>query len=203
MKKGERGVIGLTGGIGSGKSTVSNYLTEKGFAVVDADRVARDVVARGSPVLAALAAAFGAGILEADGSLNRKGVAEIIFADARKREQMEEITHPEIARRIALQIEELKKTGQRETIFLDAPLLFETKANLAEAMDEIWLVDAGDEVRIERVMRRDGCSREEILARINSQMDREEKRARADVIIPNEGSAEALYGRIDALIKEL
>jgi len=196
-------VIGLTGGIGAGKSTVSRYLMKKNFPIIDADVIAREIVIPGSPILAELVSVFGEDILEKDGTLNRKGIAKIIFSDKQKKEWMEQIMHQEIARLIDLRIKEFRRSGIYHTIFVDVPLLFETKSGLAEIMDEIWLVDAEDEIRIARIMERDGNLRDDILARINNQMSREEKKKRTHVLIENSGSEDELYQKIDKLIQKL
>ncbi|WP_207302969.1 dephospho-CoA kinase [Bacilliculturomica massiliensis] len=190
-------VIGLTGGIGSGKSTVSDYLARKGCAIVDADGIAREITEPDSPVLEKLSRTFGAEIINPDGSLDRKKLGRMAFADEEKKKKLDEITHGEILRRI----EERVAAFQGDVIFLDVPLLFET--GLERLTDQVWVVDAEDEERIRRVRQRDGLSEEEIRDRIRRQMPREEKCARADRILCNSGAPEELYLQIDRLLGEI
>ena len=190
-------VIGLTGGIGSGKSTVSDYLLRKGHAIVDADRIAREITEPGSPVLERLSAAFGPEIIDPNGNLDRKALGRIAFSDPEKKKRLDEITHGEILRRIERQVEEF----QGDLIFLDIPLLFET--GLQRLADLVWVVDAEDEERIRRVRQRDGLSEEEIRNRIRRQMSREERCAKADKILHNSGAPEELYEQIDRLLGEI
>lgn len=191
--------IGLTGGIGSGKSTVSDYLKGRGFAVIDADKIAREIVAPGSPVLAELASVFGTDILDGDGALERKKLAGVVFADSALRERLDAITHREIAAVMERQSTALIEAGAN-VIFFDIPLLFESKEKLSGKLDEIWLVDAPEELRIERVAARDGISREEIQNRMKNQMGSDEKRKKSHKVIENSGSEEELYLTLDKLI---
>ena len=202
MKDGGLKIVGLTGGIGSGKSTVSGYFSKRGYAVIDADKIAREIVAPGSKALGELVSDFGDGILEDAGGLNRKKLAGIVFADAGKRERLDQITHGEILRVIKERIAGLSESGYDSVILLDIPLLFEAGEGFLEGIDEIWVVDAEPEARIKRIMKRDGSSREEILKRINSQMSSGEKRAKADVVIENSGGRKELYRQLDELIKK-
>jgi dephospho-CoA kinase len=199
MNSGKPVIIALTGGIGSGKSTASAYLSEKGCPVIDADKIAREIVAPGMPALDKLAALFGQGVLNGDGSLNRKRLAGIVFADDSAKKRMESVMHGEILSIMKERAGKLADSGER-LIVLDFPLLFET-GGFAGETDEIWLIDADDELRVERVMRRDGSTRAEVQSRVNSQMSRAEKRKRARVIIDNSGSMEELYQKLDRLIE--
>lgn len=190
-------IIGLTGGIGSGKSTVSNYLTQKGFAIIDADKIAREIVEPESETLFKLSECFGSNILNSDESLNRKALAAIAFSSEEQKKKLDDIMLQEIIRIINEKIEYYHTTGEM-LIFIDAPLLFE--AGLDQQSHEIWVVDAEDELRIERVIRRDGSSREEVLSRMRKQMSREEQYKRADHVLNNSATAEALYAQIDKLL---
>ncbi|WP_312091750.1 dephospho-CoA kinase [Aminipila sp.] len=190
-------IIGLTGGIGSGKSTVSNYLTQKGFAIIDADKIAREIVEPESETLFKLSECFGSNILNSDGSLNRKALAAIAFSSEEQKKKLDGIMLQEIIRIINEKIEYYHTTDEM-LIFIDAPLLFE--AGLDQQSHEIWVVDAEDELRIERVIRRDGSSREEVLSRMRKQMSREEQYKRADHVLNNSATAEALYAQIDKLL---
>jgi dephospho-CoA kinase len=194
-------VIGLTGGIGSGKSTVAEYLIEKGYIIIDADIIAREIVTTGAPALQRLVAVFGEGILNDDKSLNRKKLGSIVFKDNVLCKKMNDIMHGEIFKIIKERIEEFCVSGYNKLIFLDIPLLFETASpELYAIIDQIWVVDTDDDMRIERIMKRDGVSRESVLQIMNNQMSSEEKRKRADVVIDNSKDREALYLILDELI---
>jgi len=199
----ERGfqVIGLTGGIGSGKSTVSEYLSKKGYAIIDADKIAREIVEPGAPTLKRLVTSFGEDILNDDKSLNRKKLGSIVFKDNALCKQLNNIMHGEIFKIIKVRIDELRVSGYNKLVFLDVPLLFETAApELYNLIDKIWVVDTNDEVRMERIMKRDNSSKESVLNVIQNQMSSEEKRKRADVVIDNSGSQEELYAILDKLL---
>ena len=196
--------IGLTGGIGTGKSTVSRYLTTKGYKIIDADRIAREVVEPGMPALKALVEEFGPEILLEDGSLNRRELARLAFASPEGKKALDRITHGAIFARIeelqAQYAAEIEATADA-VIFLDVPLLFET--GFDRKADLVWVVDVPDEIRVKRVVLRDGLTEEEIWARIKNQMSREEKIARADVVLDNSGTPEELYAQIDLALAEL
>lgn len=193
-------VIGLTGGIGSGKSTISKYLTENEIVVLDADEIAREIVIAGSDVLKNLTECFGNEILCDDGSLNRKKLGSIVFADPAKKMKLDHITHGKIIERIQGKLE--KARNQRvPLVVLDAPLLFETGLN--QLVEQVWLVDVKDEIRIRRVMKRDGLSKEEVQARIAQQMDSKQRRKQSHVILDNSGDREGLYAQVDCLLLKL
>lgn len=199
-------VIGLTGGIGTGKSTVSAYLSKQGIQVIDADKIAREIVAVGEPALREIAAAFGHGILNTDGSLNRKALSSIVFNRPDEMQKLESITRNRIITVIENRLEAMRDDEEMadysdvQMAVIDAPLLFESGLN--RLCDEVWVIDAEREVRIQRAIKRDNANREEIVARINSQMDADEALAKADRIINNSGSLAALYKQIDNLLKE-
>jgi len=196
-------VIGLTGGIGSGKSTVSEYLSQKGYVIVDADKIAREIVMPETPTLQNLVSVFGKEILNEDRSLNRKKLGGIVFGDDALCQQLNDIMHDEIFKIIKERIDEKRISGYNKILFLDIPLLFETaSAELYETMDQIWVVDTEDEVRIQRIMARDETSRESVLNIMSNQMSSEEKRKRADVVIENSGSKEDLYLILDKLLQQ-
>jgi dephospho-CoA kinase len=195
-------IVGLTGGIGSGKTTVTEYLISRGVHVLDADRIAREIVLPGSDMLIELSSVFGKDILQEDGSLDRKKLGGIVFSDAEKKKTLDRLMHTRILELIHERIFQFREEQEHaKVIFIDAPLLFET--GLDKSADEIWVIDADDETRIRRIMARDGLAREEILKRIESQMTREEKNSRADVILDNTGDQEALYRQIDELLKKI
>lgn len=180
-------VVGLTGGIASGKSSVANILENCGAVVVDADLLAREVVAPGESAYHAIVNAFGNMVLRTDGTLDRTALGKLVFADAAARKILEEITHPRIAERAARRIEEERLRGAR-VLFYVVPLLIE--AGLVSTVDEVWLVSVGKEEQINRLMKRDAISREEALRKIAAQMPLQEKAAYADVIIDNNGLPE-------------
>ncbi|MEA4986507.1 MAG: dephospho-CoA kinase [Anaerovorax sp.] len=193
-------VIGLTGGIGSGKSTVSRYLRKKGIIVLDADEVAREIVLPGSDTLNELTDFFGKEILLEDGSLNRKMLGSIVFSDSVKKLRLDQIMHGKI-------IEQIQKKLQNETergvpfVIIDAPLLLET--GMDKIVDQVWLVEMKDELRIDRVMKRDKLSKEDVKARILQQMNAEEKRKKSHVIIDNSSNLANLYAQVDQLLLNL
>jgi len=180
-------VIGLTGGIASGKSFVASILEECGAPVVDADLLARDVVLPGEPAYFAIVEAFGKAVVRPDGTLDRTVLGRIVFADASARKVLEGITHPRIAERAAQRIEEERLKGTL-VLFYMVPLLIE--AGLTAVVEEIWLVFVDREVQIGRLMKRDAIPREEALRKMAAQMPLDEKAAYADVIIDNNGLPE-------------
>jgi dephospho-CoA kinase len=192
-------VIGLTGGIGSGKSTVSDILKEQGIPVVDGDLIAREVVEPHRPAYDEIVRVFGAEILQQDGTLNRKRIGEIVFSDPEKLSILNRITHKEIYRVILERLESLKEAGT-PLVFLDVALLFETGFN--QLTDWVWVVDAPDSVRVERIQKRDGLKEEEILKRIQSQMSRELRNKKGDLVLDNSKSREELKAQILQELKQ-
>lgn len=180
-------VIGVTGGIASGKSTISNIIKNLGFTVVDADLAARVVVEPGQSAYNEVVATFGSDILNQDGSINRAQLGAIIFNNEEKRLKLNEIVHPAIRAYMNSQKEEAFARGEK-VVFMDIPLLFESK--LTNTVDVSLLVYVDDEVQLKRLMERNNLSEEEALARIRSQMPLSEKRALADEMIDNNGSIE-------------
>ncbi|MBR3786266.1 MAG: dephospho-CoA kinase [Firmicutes bacterium] len=193
-------VIGLTGGIGSGKSTVSAHLREKGYLILDADQIAHDITKQGSPVLKQIAEAFGADMLDAEGNLQRKKLAAVAFANAENKALLESLTTAEVVRIISEQVEELRNSTEYDIIFIDAPLLFE--AGVDALTDFVWMVSAEEAIRIARVMERDQVSREDVLQRIANQMDNDEKIRRSQEVIDNSKGKEELYRQVEALLKK-
>ena len=188
-------VIGLTGGIGTGKSTVSEYLASKGFEIIDADLIARQIVQPGSPLLDRIAEVFGNQFILPDGSLDRKALGAYIFRDPQRRKQLDDIMMGSIVSTIRESIR-----NAEGNVIVDAPLLFE--AGLDADVEAVWLVDAADDIRIKRVCARDNISAQQVADRINNQMPQSEKAAKSDEIIDNSGSEEELYQQIDRLIKK-
>ncbi len=192
-------VIGMTGPTGSGKSTVGKLLCEKGFKIVDADKVARRVTEKGSPTLGSLCSAFGDDILQMSGELNRAALAEKAFSDRESLEKLNSITHPAIIDLIKQEIEALKASGETK-IILDAPQLFEAGAQ--NLCDFILSVLADKETRLERIKRRDGLTDEQAESRISAQKSDEFFVENSDFVIYNNSDTEALTPQIDLLINK-
>ena len=186
--------IGITGGIGSGKSTVTDYLAEKGYVVIDADEVSREVVKPGEPALEKLTQELGEGILSSDGTLDRSKLAEMIFYDADLVLVVNGIFHDDIKKRMAKQIDE-----QEGTVIISAPLLFET--NMQSMCDETWLIVADENTRAQRAAERDNVEISQIKARMTHQMNDDEKMKIADVVIDNNGSVSELLAKVDELLQ--
>ncbi|MBS7527312.1 dephospho-CoA kinase [Fusibacter paucivorans] len=192
-------IIGLTGGIASGKSTVTKYLIGKGYPVVDADLIARHIVDRGSPALAAIAKTFGETYLMADGSLDRKKLGELVFNDETARNALNQITHDRIYQAIWDEINVLKTS--HHIIFADIPLLIES--GRFKKYDEIWLVYVPREVQIERLMQRDSVTEQFAEAQLNSQMPLDEKKNDATRIMDNAGDKNHLFSQVDAALSDI
>jgi dephospho-CoA kinase len=178
-------VAGLTGGIASGKSTVSACLRSAGAVVVDADVIARQVVRKGQPAHLRIVEYFGDGILLPDGEIDRRRLAGIVFRNPRKRACLEEIVHPLVQRELKREIAVIRTRDPEAVVILDVPLLFETR--MEENLSDIIVVYAPEEVQIDRLMKRDGCSRADALARVRSQLPIEEKKLRATMVVDNTG----------------
>ncbi|MFC0625222.1 dephospho-CoA kinase [Kribbella deserti] len=186
--------VGLTGGIGSGKSEVSARLAARGAVVIDADLLAREVVAPGTDGLAEVIEAFGNNILTADGALDRPALGKVIFGDETARRRLEAIIHPRVRVRAA----EIEAAADPEAVIVhDIPLLVET--GQAGRFDLVLVVDVPPEVQLTRLVANRGMSADEARARITSQATREQRLAVADVVVPNDGSLAELDARIDDL----
>jgi dephospho-CoA kinase len=183
--------IGLTGGIGSGKSTVAALLAARGAVIVDADRIAREVVEPGSPGLAAVVDVFGPGVLTAEGSLDRPALAAVVFADPAARARLDEVVHPRVRARAA----ELVAAAPADAVVVqDVPLLVET--GQAGSYDLVLVVEADLETRVRRLVDR-GLTEQDARARIASQATDAQRRAVADVVLLNDGAREELAARVD------
>lgn len=193
----ERYVVGITGGIGSGKSAVTDYLETKGVAVVDADKVARLVVEPGTAGLAAIAEIFGEEVLLPGGELDRAALRKVVFDNPDKRKVLEGITHPLIREEIARQLSEAKSPY----VVLASPLLLESGQN--SFADYVVVVDVPESVQLSRTMARDDNSEELVKSIMAAQLDRETRLSRADTSISNDGTLEELYARVDDLHQEL
>jgi dephospho-CoA kinase len=200
-------ILGLSGGIGSGKSTVSRRLAALGATVIDADAIVHELQVPGSTMLAAIAAAFGPGVIDAEGRLDRAALGAIVFRDADARARLGAIVHPPVAAEIARRVARAR-SEQVPVLVLDIPLLFEgrqagtgTAATLQ--FDATVVVFAPEEAQIERQIARDGCSRDEALRRIRAQLPLHEKKALADFVIDNSGTPEDTERQVDALWETL
>ncbi len=182
--------IGLTGGIGSGKSMVAQRLRDLGAVVVDADAIAREVTAPGGPAYAAIVRAFGQSALRSDGSLDRKALAARVFADEAARRQINALTHPHIRRRMAEEAARLEAAPGVEVVVFDIPLLLETTDGRDLGLEGVVVVTAADPVRIARLTARDGLTPADARQRLDAQMPLAQKVARADWVIDNSGPAE-------------
>lgn len=179
-------IIGITGGIGSGKSTFSNILRKKGYTIIDADQISRDLMKKGQPPYKDVIREFGDEILNEDGTINRKFLSNLIFREKIYKDKLEEILHPYIFMEIKRLIDEEGK-GQG-IIFVDIPLLYETCDKLIKyniSLDEIYLVYTDEESQIKRLTKRDNISRDDALRKIEAQMPMEEKMKLANKIIYN------------------
>ncbi|WP_038069466.1 MULTISPECIES: dephospho-CoA kinase [Thermoanaerobacterium] len=190
-------VIGLTGGIASGKSTVSSILKSLGAVIIDADVVSREIMIKGTETYNILVSVFGKEILRKDGEIDRRKLGNLVFADKEKLNKLNEITHPEIIKRIKDIIEEERKKGKEKAIVLDAALLIEMK--LFNMVDEVWLVVVDKKTQIRRLMKRDNLSYKDALNRIKSQMSIEDKMKYADFIINNCKDFNAIKRQVELL----
>jgi dephospho-CoA kinase len=189
-------LIGLTGGIASGKSLVSARLAELGATIVDADVLAREVVEPGTEGLAAIAEHFGPAVISADGTLNRPALGAIIFADAEQREKLNAITHPAVWRRAR---ELFAAAAADEVVVYDVPLLVEGAKGRQLDFDLVAVVNASMATRLRRLMELRGMTREEASHRLNSQASDAERLAVADVVIENDGTVDDTLQQVDAL----
>jgi len=186
-------VIGLTGVMGAGKSTVSTYLRRKGVRVIDADEISRDLTRKGQPGYSAVIRVFGQEFISEDGSLDRRALGQYVFEDKARLGRLEGVLHPLILERMQ---KELANTDG--TVVIDAPLLH--KAGLDMLCGEVWVVSAPLEMRIERILKRDQISAEEARARLESQIAPEIMEKSADVVLQNNGTLEDLYRQVDEVL---
>lgn len=188
-------IIGLTGGIGSGKSTVARAFGELGAGWVDADDIAREVVMPGEPALAAITQRFGQQILDADGGLNRAALRQIVFSDPEQRRWLESETHPRIRERLQLRLKELALNSPY--VLLVSPLLFESGQDaLAQ---RTLVVDVPEALQLSRTLARDGVSEAQVRAILAAQLSRQERLSRAHDVIDNSGSLERLQHQVVTL----
>jgi dephospho-CoA kinase len=196
-------LVALTGGIASGKSTIARRLAEHGAVVVDADAIVREVQGPGSPVLAAIAAEFGAGMLRPDGSLDRAALGAVIFGDAERRAVLNAIVHPAVQRESVRRFAEAREVDPGAVVVYDVPLLAEARAQ--DPWDLVVVAEAPAEVRVQRLVDERGLTPQEARARIGAQASDEERRRLADVVIDTAGSlndtlrqADVVWARVSA-----
>lgn len=193
-------IIGLTGGIGSGKSTVARSLQEHGFPIVDADLIAREIVEPGQPALAELAKEFGADILNADGSLDRGLLASRAFTNKDTTQRLNDITHPRINQRTQELFDEARENGA-EAVIYDMPLLIDK--GLHKDMDATIVVHAAEHVRLERLTTKRGLDVDDVRRRINAQIDDETRKQHADILLDNNGTEEDLTKQIAQAVDKI
>jgi len=197
-------LVGLTGGIGSGKSTVAARLRELGATVIDADAIVHELQARGQPLLDQMVAAFGADILGPDGALDRQALGERVFRDPEARARLGALVHPKVGAEMMARVAAAREAGAR-VVVLDVPLLLEGRqaaggSDAARApYDDVVVVWVPEAVQIERTVARDGCTRDEAERRVRAQMPLDEKRRLADHVIDNSGTRETTAQQVDAL----
>jgi len=185
-------LIGLTGGIASGKSTVMEALAEAGAIILDADKIAHRCMEKGSAAWQDIVAEFGQDILNEDGSINREKLGKIVFADSKRRQRLNEITHPRVFQQIEKELKSIEQTDPQAVVIVEIPLLYES--NRQDMFDEVWVVWVDRETQIARLMSRNGYSRDEAIQRINSQMDLDKKAQLADRVIDNSSNREETIG---------
>jgi dephospho-CoA kinase len=193
-------VVGLTGGIASGKSTVAQMFREAGIPVICADELAHDAVRPGKPALEDIRRAFGQEVLDDSGQLDRPAMARIVFRDPDRRSVLESIIHPRVAEEQHRRIAELEREGHA-VVVVDVPLLYES--NWEKAFDLVVVVYVPRSSQEERLMVRDGLSVEDVRARLDAQMSIEEKEGRADRVVDNSGGVQHTHRQVMALVSEL
>jgi len=179
-------VIGLTGGIATGKSTVSAILKKAGAEIIDADRIAREVVKKGLPAYREIVENFGETVLLSNGEINRSILGDLIFNDPRKKQLLNRIVHPHVRRETNRQLKDMEKSSPDTIAVLDIPLLFE--AEMHKDLSEVIVVYAPEHIQVKRLMKRDNISEADAVARVRSQMPIEEKKNRATIVIDNSGT---------------
>jgi len=193
-------VIGLTGGIGSGKSTVAQFLAELGAVVLDADKVGHVAFKPGTEAWLEVVAAFGRQILTPDGEIDRRKLGEVVFGNPEALLRLNQIMHPQIGKMVKAQLEEYRRQGVKIVVF-EIPLLLETGG--ASLVGEVWVTVASESTVLRRLEERSGLSRQQSLARIRSQMSNEERVKHADAVINNDGSLDELKAKVKELWQKL
>lgn len=193
-------ILGLTGGIATGKSTVTGMLRERGIPVIDADQIAREVVEPGKPAYEAIVRHFGRDILLEDGEINRKKLGEIVFSDEAERQKLNAIVHPEV-RRVMREEAEAAEANGADIVFMDIPLLFESK--LQYMVEKIVLVYAPADMQLARMMERDELEEEQAQKRLKAQFPIDQKKKDADFLIDNSTTREETERQVEKLLAEL
>ncbi|GEB30652.1 dephospho-CoA kinase [Brevibacillus sp. 1238] len=193
-------ILGLTGGIATGKSTVTGMLRERGIPVIDADQIAREVVEPGKPAYEAIVRHFGRDILLEDGQIDRKGLGEIVFSDESERQKLNAIVHPEV-RRVMREEAEAAEANGADIVFMDIPLLFESK--LQHMVEKIVVVYAPGDMQLARMMERDELEEEQAQKRLRAQFPIDQKKLEADFLIDNSFSREETERQVEALLAEI
>ncbi|MGB7918860.1 MAG: dephospho-CoA kinase [Desulfobacterales bacterium] len=194
-------VAGLTGGIGTGKSTVAAVFAEAGAVIIDADEIARDVVAKGRPAWCRIVAHFGRDVLLPDGGIDRKKLGAIIFNDARQKAHLDRMVHPHVIAETEQRLKDIARVQPQAVVILDVPLLIE--AGMDRDLEEVIVVYTPEAVQLKRLMRRDRLTAAEGLSRIRSQMPIEEKKMRATVVIDNSASPAVTRKRVLEVFADL
>jgi dephospho-CoA kinase len=192
-------LVGLTGGIGAGKSTVARMLRERGARVIDADDLARRAVRSGTPGLRSIVETFGEDVLRPDGELDRRKLAGIVFTDPERRRELERITHPEVARMLAGELDPLRATD--DIVVYESPLIVET--GTSEAFDAVVVVTAPEDEQRRRVSEQRALDESDVRARMDAQATAEERAAAADVILDNGGTLEELEAQVERLWQDI
>jgi dephospho-CoA kinase len=193
--------IGLTGGIASGKSTVSEAFARLGAKVLDADEVAREVVLPGKPAWTKLRHTFGSEFFHPDGRLNRSKLRRLVFADPEQRSRLNEIVHPEVMREIDFRFEQLTSSAEHAVVLVDIPLLIEV--GVVHRFDKVVVVYANESVQVMRLMQRDALSRQEARQALSVQIDLREKAKKADFVIDNSGTPGETQAQVEKVWQEL
>jgi dephospho-CoA kinase len=191
--------IGLTGGIGSGKSTVAGFLARRGAAIIDADAISRSLTAPGGRAMAAIASTFGESMLGSDGAMNRQAMRERIFRDPQAKRQLEQIIHPLVNQITAEQAQAAVQSGHGVLVF-DVPLLVESGERWRKQVDRVMVVDCDTETQTQRVMARSGLSAEEVKRIVAQQASRAQRLACADLVVVNQGLS---FDNLDSLIGQV
>ncbi|MGT2711375.1 dephospho-CoA kinase [Streptococcus oriscaviae] len=192
-------IIGITGGIASGKSTVTAFLREQGYPVIDADAVVHELQAKGGKLYQILVAEFGEGILLKDGTLDRAKLGQAVFADSDLRARLSSLQDQIIREELLARRDVLKQA--EEVVFMDIPLLYE--ADYSGEVDQVWLVYVDKAQQLDRLMKRNGLSSQDAENRLAAQLSLEEKRGLADVVIDNSGAVEATLAQVERLLREM
>ncbi|NIP37797.1 MAG: dephospho-CoA kinase [Candidatus Dadabacteria bacterium] len=194
-------IIGLTGNIACGKSTAASIFTDLGATVIDADKIAREIVGKGKPALQKIAEQFGSEVLNTDGTLNRDILGSMVFGNDQKRQKLNDITHPEILKEINDLINKYRIEGKK-IVIIEAALIVE-REKLKEMIDKLIVVSASEDIQIERLEKRNGLTREQALMRINSQIPIEEKIKQADYVINNDSDLNNINTQVKIIWEDL